>query len=551
MRKVALFLLFLVLTCFVFLSSFAALAQSPYYTFDFTIDDQGWDQLPDGGDRGLYVAGVGWHKHPDRPDRVVIWSNFTAVIVSKVDVYISDCTGIAFVAILADNVSCTSGLATFTYVTPTSKSYLDISIIKSSESDPFITRIEVFAESPTPTPSNTPTITLTPTITPTVGPSAWGRSCILLGQANANFTAGNAWSYTAPVTTPPGTSVGVLLPSSVAGALALRLSPTAQYRVEVKYRLTEIPDGLGLISLQLGVGADQDHYAPIAHITGVQSFEYGPVNAVPNSDGLYHLIFNWSSTPDPGLIIDWICVSQTSSGTRPQDNSSPETSGQCESCSREATGDLIADLFAVFGWLWCGFRQFFDCVLLPIIYGGWTTLRHLFGFAANVIEWLGRGIEAFNGWILSMFVSVIYWLGGSVANLINPLFSWLGNLVRSVGSIGDFLRALLGNSAATERIVEFFESSIRAVNDLIYVAQLLLTGYMSGVTSSTSIPTQYAPQCFTPGSILYYPCLGFYVAENTILEGPVWYLIPFVMGIIAWNVGFWALRQVTKTLSQN
>ena len=74
----------------------------------------------------------------------------------------------------------------------------------------------------------------------------------------------------------------------------------------------------------------------------------------------------------------------------------------------------------------------------------------------------------------------------------------------------------------------------------VQIIQALINGFNAG---AVSIP-QGGLTCNTPGTLLYYPCLGFYVLDNTIWQGPVAYLIPIILGTATIRLLMWAMEKI-------
>jgi hypothetical protein len=131
-----------------------------------------------------------------------------------------------------------------------------------------------------------------------------------------------------------------------------------------------------------------------------------------------------------------------------------------------------------------------------------------------------------------------------VRGLIFGAVDLLANLFRQIP-------ALLGIIGGIFSIVLFWLSGlVNTLAQIIVAIPVFILSIINGFnTPATTIPI-YAPSCSNQNTLLFWPCLGGYIIDNTILDGPLYLIIIAVWGVIALMVLLWALRHIREALSQ-
>jgi hypothetical protein len=280
-----------------------------------------------------------------------------------------------------------------------------------------------------------------------------------------------------------------------------------------------------------------------------------------------------------------VCIHTHDGGTPPGYREPLPFTGGCRFCVYSPTGDLATDFSEFQQWLGCQFYQLWECQAKIL-------LRYIWQILANILTLLGF----FRLWLSSVIIGLVTWGNGNlivfaryleglitnlgitlqnaltnlrsftlitgsgagfwdaivaIANALNNMVTGLINGIGTpiIGLLQQIVTGLFGVLGAVMGVIGTVLSIV--FNWLAVQASILLSLlrnvigalFMAFNTASVAIPPG-APDCAVPGAVLYYPCLGFYVLDNTIFSGPVMYLIPLFMGIMAWRVLLWAAIRV-------
>jgi hypothetical protein len=442
----------------------------------------------------------------------------------------------------------------------------------------------------TPSPSPTPTPTATPGALPSI-PTA--PRCDLIRQDIATFENLFAWQIlpeSAGAGHPSGQPKGLTMPSGVTADLELNLDTAAQYVIRLEFHRTTASTG-GTFELRLGtepafkVDIDPGD-------SGTQVFEVPAGNYTPNpgnynmeGSALYKLILTaptWS--PNPGLIIDFVCISVNTEGGGPGSGGGTGDAGggglfgggiqqtACEECTYNPVGDLFQDIPRLIEWLWCGLSQLFDCVLRNVLYGLWQTIVRIIQIIAFLRLWAGLILERAIAWVLGNLGVLAAWLGGHIINLLTaigaPILNVASGFINGVLSLlaglwGFFQQVLVVLSAIAtfltsavglvgngfQFVVSIVEQIWHFISQVVGIVPILIGSLIAGLNASAASIPSWAPACNNPSSLLYYPCLGMYVLDNTIFLGPVYYLVPIAIALVAWQVIGWAIKQFREALT--
>lgn len=115
-------------------------------TYDFTLNDQGGIPNTDPQLRAVYVEGIGWHKSPDRNDRVTFELPIPEATVTSVAYFLSNCTLVTnvgiFIGASSSYVACSGGQATYT-TTVANVTAIGVDVVMDSSVDPYVTAVTV------------------------------------------------------------------------------------------------------------------------------------------------------------------------------------------------------------------------------------------------------------------------------------------------------------------------------------------------------------------------------------------------------------------------
>jgi hypothetical protein len=259
-------------------------------------------------------------------------------------------------------------------------------------------------------------------------------------------------------------------------------------------------------------------------------------------------------------------------------------------CTYHPLGDLPTDFSEYVGWLGCRLTQLWECQLRALLYVIYTTIMSILTFMGFGRIWLSATISNGIAWANGNFITVSYWLNGQFTNLgitfqnnlinlrsftlitgggagfwdavvaiANAISGMVSQLISGIGTpiIGLLQQIVTGLFGIAQGLLSIIGTLLTIVmiwlSTEVSLVVNMLTGIIAALYSSfnqaaIALPLG-APTCETPGTILYYPCLGFYVLDNTIFSGPVVYLFPIFMGITAWRTLLWGMGKVKNMLS--
>jgi hypothetical protein len=419
---------------------------------------------------------------------------------------------------------------------------------------------------PTPTPSPTPTI---------LPPTSSGitlSSCPLLGQANSNFQnlPGNWLLAPTTLANPTGTTAGLAFTTTNANAqLPLTvLNRLKQYIITVKYHITNTTPG----SISLGLGNSPLITVPIAGTADtVQTFETLAANFEPNRLGFgttsdrYNLILIAPTTDD--LIIDYICVKESTTSTGNNTNGGVTlgvggTSGSYAGVHADINSATCAvddsNVFSrAISILWnCGIKIGFERVL------AWSA--NMLHFVQVGIAWLGQTVTVWWTWLIDTLGVLWAWIAGAGGNILTivfnaaaDVFNRLGlsnlfnNLIAFLSHLPQFISEVAATAGAAISIIGYWIGRIiNTVLNVIFAVPMLISSLVTGINTSASTVPIYAPDCNSNNPVLYAPCLSFYVLDNTVWDGPAFFIMPVFLGLIAWQTVGWALNAVKETFSK-
>jgi len=465
--------------------------------------------------------------------------------------------------------------------------------------------INPFTGAACPTPTPTPTLA-PPPVTPVGGPIGPIACSLLTANVYQFSKLPGVWAVNKVgalgggviPANPPGTTVGMMLWGGQAST-SLTLSSYKQYTVHFDMHVTDPGGGITADSFTVAVGKSPYITVPVAAQSGEQSFDIPASNFMPdgsqnNGGGTFTLSLVEQLWPSGNstLTIDDMCISDVSpngsngvtapTGGGASSNGGAVCVGTCGNTSgtfSQASGavcgtptltiygalDALSYTVAWIQWLWNDFRAYFGCVLNPMIYGIWTDLVRaiqtvVFG-VQFVVANIGPIIAWFNSLIGAIFNAFIL---GSLADLEQRLFNAVWILLRAIGlqNVVNTILAVLSNlpqfitigaqiigtvvGAATSWITLIIQTITNALTAVPILFLSIITGFNA---ASTAMPI-YAPVCSDPSNAFYGECLIFYISDNTILAGPIYYIFLAIEGAIAAIAVMWAIRYSGKQLSR-
>jgi len=567
-------------------------------TFDFSISDQGWF--------GFHDTGIGQGSDPTWNGSEWVGTSYTsfgggyrtsieycfpsAVSIDYATVNHTNSGSTLFVGVLSvdDNHLYTlpnnSGIQTAISSPANSSQCWQVYVDAQFASAIQVVTFDGPSFPSTGTPTVTPTVTSTPFAPPELG-GTLGKVCGLLGLSSSTFTFlddHSKWDIYGDVlpTNPPGHTQGMLISNGQA-TLSIPLDSSRQYSIYVAWHLTttsgvDFPDHF---TVKLGQSPPID--IDIPESTSVESYTvpdsvYTPTDTAGGSS-FYDLTISKSPNEgsDPGLVIDFVCVSQVTTDATGASTTPKILQAVCKQCEYRPKGDLIADIGALIAWILCGISQLWDCVAKRIFTGIWQTIADIMVFATAVRLWFSLVVARGATWINGNLTVLWNWASGTFTNLLTAIINAAGRFFRDFG-LGDFFDTVLGFLVSLPNLVltalttlvnwvlnaiqisilvvrvvfDWLDSTFNTVLNLLGIIPELIGSIVTGFNaSSDEIPT-WALACNSANTMLYWPCLGMYVADNTFLQGPVYMLIPAVEGVVGIHVLLWAVREVREMISK-
>lgn len=422
-------------------------------------------------------------------------------------------------------------------------------------------------------PTNTYTVTCNSE--PSAEQGNYLGTCLAMGQA-ATFATG--WTTLGGAGNPPGTQRGMMLPPGSEASYSLSLQPTWQYGIALKYRSTAPQDGQ---TFRLRLGAHPGFDVPVINDTDLHTYEVPGGNYRPDQFGGYTLRLNGPAS-DTGLIVDYVCVTQRQiAGADPGQGGGGigGVDATCEACVYEpASREIdvfglavsVPDLSAIIDWLFCGLRRVIECELLPAIQGIWSmvtdTVKFLSSFRGlfdGIVTLVSDATVGNLGALGTFGGAHMNNVGGLVGNAFydagladaqNQIVGGVNNVAPSVanalGGLNGGGGAASSPTASGDALADPLGGIITAFGYLFTMVPQFIGSMIDGLNTSAYVPVSGSITCSNPGVILYYPCLGFYVADNTIFQGPAMYLIPILMAVLAWDTLTWAIAKFKEAFSR-
>lgn len=415
-------------------------------------------------------------------------------------------------------------------------------------------------DGPTPTPTATATATFTPT--PVYNPPIAAPAC--LGIANGpSFRRG--WTPQGGATIdfgelnlPPGGSATSRIPIDAEKQYDLRVYYThhggsggdfMRFNVGVSSFILPLEDGYGNFDelfTQNNVTIAQNDLSGLLSFTDF-SFEYPP--------GML----------DAGLIVQWWCIAEVGSTAPPPGAITDTYYETCFECIYEPISypnplEAINNIGNWIGWLWCSLRRFLECQLWVILGQLLQGLLDLLNFIKGAFEWLWETVTGAIEWVASLIGQVLEWIVATgvniirgIGNLISGLWDFLSAFFTTIGLI---IRAIFETVVAVIKIVIYvIDAVIRAVvggvvafinwaAEIFGLGQVVVEGINNGFNRDVGDTISGSLACDNPSGALYPVCLGFYVLDNTIFDGPGYWVFIVFIGVFSLDTLLWAVEKL-------
>jgi hypothetical protein len=199
----------------------------------------------------------------------------------------------------------------------------------------------------------------------------------------------------------------------------------------------------------------------------------------------------------------------------------------------EFLSNLIRGAFSFFGW---GVGMAEAVVAYVALVAG-DTAGYVGGHVSNVVTAAGNGLHD------SGAADALNRISGGMRDLPIALENGLSGLVEQFQNIFDTGGGIIGFVQSAIRLVEFIFSAFGFLISLIPI----LIDALAGASLASDPGLSTGPICSNPSELLYYPCLGFYVLDNTIFQGPAGAIIPAIAGFLSLNFVAWLIFKLRQT----
>jgi len=408
--------------------------------------------------------------------------------------------------------------------------------------------------------SDLPTPTPTPSPTPVGGMPATANDdpCPLLGDSNANMTDTSRWIFN-DASNGPG---GVDITNGFIEQL-ISLSRYNKYVVTLKFKQS-VADSTTAIDFRLGETNPIE--IPFTATTDEQTFKSDPANYEPTtlgaSDNYDFAISILSINTGNTVILTYACVSDASNNATNSLGASgadaTALTSLCQSCTYDpgtinGLGDIINNIVKLLQWLWCGFSQIWDCSVRPFFATLLAVIGVIIAAIAFIRQWAAVILSNGNGWIGALIPILWHFISGFIINLIQAVLNAAATLARSLGlgALFDFIVSLIQNGPVILGLISsWVQQAIAQILNVLSAIPTLFNAIVSGFNQSATSTGATAPVCNDTSSMLYAPCLGLYVLDNTIFAGPMFYAIPLALGLVAFNTVLWAMQEIRGALTK-
>lgn len=388
--------------------------------------------------------------------------------------------------------------------------------------------------------------------------------------SNDNGVLPGSWTYTPPVTPDPS-GVGLALNGSVIQK-NFSLSRYHEYSMRLSYKLSTAGPSESFtfafgknFTIQLVTTEDDTE-----DTVNIPASSYEPTTSAAGAD-VYVLAIGAISPPvSPHLVITYFCLTDETTGAVTGSGTGGAPQASCKDCVYNATGDLIADVLGVLKWIWCGLSQLWDCTIKSLFYGIWKFVGVIITALAFLRQWAGLVFQNGSTWLGAVVPILWNFIRGLAGNIILTAFNALAGVFNALGITGiiNAILAFLNNiPGAISQFLSFVPGVVSLISTIwdfitywVSTTWSLVSGILGAIPvvfasvvdgfnqSAASIPV-YAPTCNSSNTLFFGPCLGMYIIDNTVFDGPMFYVFPVVLGFIALNTILWSIEKFKEALS--
>lgn len=284
---------------------------------------------------------------------------------------------------------------------------------------------------------------------------------------------------------------------------------------------------------------------------------------------------NANSTTD-AIQVDYVCLTPS--------NRPPDSATACNSCPATYVGDAIRDSIESVEWLacridalyWCDWRDFVERTteatettvigigmfarwLEAVISKGNTFLLSGFRYLGGHLNNVGLAVADSVAWMVGGSTTIIqdqslgFWdvIGLLINGLRDVLLTAMNSLVELVSMLFEFLGPIAGTLLnVVETVLNMISGIMDAVIEQINVIYQIVAAILTAINDADPQSIPGAPDCsnFGSGQDESWFCWGFYVIDNTLLSGPVQYLIPIMIGALSFNLLLWGFGQLREAI---
>jgi hypothetical protein len=175
-------------------------------------------------------------------------------------------------------------------------------------------------------------------------------------------------------------------------------------------------------------------------------------------------------------------------------------------------------------------------------------VAYLFAIVGNIIDWLLAAVGQGSGWLGSIFSNVLQGILNAVLSILNSL--GLTDLVNSILlfliTLPSLISAAFSIIGVIAGIVGYWIGVIIGfIITLLSSVPLLIMSIINGFNTVSPMPI-YAAACTSSSTILYGPCLGMYILDNTVFAGPAYFFFLSLVGFISVNVILSTVAKIQK-----
>ena len=415
--------------------------------------------------------------------------------------------------------------------------------------------------------SNCSTTTPTPTqtATGTIDPALVSPACILLGE-RATFSNMSGWAGQNGATNPAGRNRALSLPEGASASTNLGLNAQRAYTISLKYHAGAAADDSFNISL-----GDSNLSVYVAPGTAIQNVTFPPANFTGSI-----LTISRSSGAPISLIIDYVCVAPgtpTVSALPSFGDANRSLAGgkTCAACDWPDGFDLISYL----QYLVCKIANLI-CWLAMVINEVGRAVGNIAMNLASFVKFLWDSFWGFPPYLLALASAFVQYMNGFLLALPNTIangimLTWGANVnqgARAAADIQGFILTTYGDAGGTLagivtqgfELTEIFTTILSllltALKTIIQLVPILIGSFIEGYNFPVLNTINYNIRCgVTTSDFVFYPCVGFYILDNTLFSADTWswggYLLVLITGGFAFKFTKWALYKIASSLGKH